>query len=418
MLFFHVIFSILEVNLEIMVKLSQIIAFFIGLFILSSCNVYGVLNEDKMIAQNDVYMQRPSKVNLAEDPNDMTTYNAYRAGRSGVYHSHYNNSMRFGMYDPFYDPFFNPYRYRSSFMFGYNPYGFHGISPYWSNSWGYNSWGFNHWSYNHYGMNAHHWGYNSWGGYGYGYGYNNYGCPTWGGNWSSAPASGGNSGKNVFTGPRQNLTASSRRSSTYSNTTTSINAKSLNTQNGLQGKRGTTEANRSELARSTNMRKVERGEFVKPTRDNTRTLANSSRSANVSRSDNNYRNTSRQVASSNQRNNLNNTYRPSSSAQRSGVVNRSQAQRSTGNNIRGNTANSTTRNRSSYGTTSRDNYSRGTSYGSTRSSGVSRGSSGVSRGPSGGSRGSTASPSRSSSPSMGRSGGGSSRGGSTGGRRR
>lgn len=130
------------------------------LALLSSCAGYNTISE------NDVYMQRPTALNLNEDESDLTSYNAFVARQEGKYKvedqdpryhkrrrfsNHavvvtgmlgYGNGYSYSMYnDPFYrnslfynsNGMFNRYRYPyigySSYGY-YNPYGYGYYNPY------------------------------------------------------------------------------------------------------------------------------------------------------------------------------------------------------------------------------------------------------------------------------------------------
>lgn len=147
-------------NLKFRVMKKFILPFAIGLIMLSvsSCNIYGVVAED------DVYVQGPSKLNLQEDPNDMTTFNSYRAGRQGRFQTQYNTPRRntsIGMMAGFGNPWGPTMGMHSGWgmnhgwgmnSWGHNP---------WHNPWG-PSWGMHGgWAMNHgWGMNP-VWGMNS-----------------------------------------------------------------------------------------------------------------------------------------------------------------------------------------------------------------------------------------------------------------
>lgn len=179
---------------------------------LAGCSSYGVISE------NDVYMQKPTQVNLAEDENDITSFNAFKARQKGKYNDNYlidemHNRAYIGAMLYGGRPFPG--------TIGYNrPIGFHGMR------------------YMHYQNNFFHqgtWGYNPWmtmGGFGYGYPYagNMYGYPysPYGVNnynpiihTNPQTPSGGyvaNNSQNHFNRKRNDLGANSNRSSAYPST--------------------------------------------------------------------------------------------------------------------------------------------------------------------------------------------------------
>src|SRR5690554_1929138 len=53
--------------------------------ILSSCSNY------EYISENDVYMQAPTEINLEEDENDLTSFNAFKAREKGIYKDEYRD---------------------------------------------------------------------------------------------------------------------------------------------------------------------------------------------------------------------------------------------------------------------------------------------------------------------------------------
>ena len=346
-----------------MVKLNHILAVLLGVFILSSCSTYNV------VAENDVYMQRPNEINVNEDPADLTTYTAYKAGRNGAFRSHYNTSYFMGssMFYPNYN------------SFGMRPFGFNNMN----NQWGH-PYAFHNNPYYSHGMNNWY-GYNSgfdfgpgYYGHGYGFGYGN----TFGNN--NINFSGTNSiFSNTYYGHRNGIASSSKRSSNYP--TTLKNMKNTGTSGNFQRtSTQTREITRSSgVDQSTSTREVASSEVA-------RSNANRNRSVNQSTRTNSSRSTARnsRTGSNNARaikpstrsqSRLNSSYRPSNSAQRSGTITRSQSTRATGSTPtrgsssinRGSSSNQrvsgTSRSRSSGGSVSRGGSSRSTS-GSSRGS--------------------------------------------------
>jgi len=188
-----------------------------GITILSSCSNYGYISE------NDVYMQKPTEINLDEDENDLTSFNAFKAREKGAFRDEYydprvnqrvrlnqfmilNSYMPYGvsysmfgnypirfhgmsMNDPFYYGYVGPaYGYGFSSGFGMGMYYDRFYNPYYGYGYGYYPYGYGY-SYGH----------------GYGYGYNgisgNQGNPS-----NNQP---------VHYGKRNSLTSSSNRSSSY-----------------------------------------------------------------------------------------------------------------------------------------------------------------------------------------------------------
>ncbi|PWH86086.1 hypothetical protein [Brumimicrobium oceani] len=194
--------------------------------ILSSCANVGYISE------NDVYMQAPTELNLEEDENDITSFNAYKASQKGAFQQEYqdprvnqrvrmNTLMIMSLY-PRYGYFYNsPYGYygmgynhpnmygyrgfnsgigfggyHSQYYYGYSPFGYgYGYSPY--HNGGY---------YGYYG-----------GHYGSYYGNGYYGNDYYGGSYNGNGNSGAIAqGKKVFQGPRRSPISNSNRSSYYS----------------------------------------------------------------------------------------------------------------------------------------------------------------------------------------------------------
>ena len=254
-----------------------IAAIIFSLTSLTSCHTYGV------IAENDVYIQGPSQLNIAEDPNDMTSFNAFRAGRDGRFNTQYNsprmrNSMYMGFGSPMmwgYDPFYDPFRMNMGFggMYGYNPYGFHGMHP----GWGYGGFGWNNhfgWGYPHGGFGwGHHHGMHGWAGSGWGmhgwghpgmHGWGHPGMHGWGhpgSSWGTNTGSVASTPKNMFRGPRQSVTARSARSSGYPGTLQGLQSSptpptQISPTSRIQG---------STTSRVNTTRAVPSGQFARPT---------------------------------------------------------------------------------------------------------------------------------------------------------
>lgn len=216
--------------------------------ILSSCSNY------EYVSENDVYMQAPTEINLEEDENDLTSFNAFKAREKGIYKDEYrdprvnervrmNQLMIMNAYTPFgmgFSPYFSPYgTYRNG------PIGFHGIGMYGNYTVGhqgifdgfYNHYGFGYSPYGYgYGYNPYAYGY----GYGvHGYGYNPYyyagGHPYYG----NQNQGGVTNSQPVYSGKRNALSSSSNRSSSYpktksftevsSNTSYNVNDQTLGT---------------------------------------------------------------------------------------------------------------------------------------------------------------------------------------------
>jgi hypothetical protein len=154
--------------------------------LMTSCSNYGYLSD------NDVYMQAPTEINLEENENELTSFNAFKAREKGAFKDEYRDSRinerllmnqfmifnayvpfgtsygmyanrpigfhRMGMYDPFYPGYgfmapsfgysfssgfgmemyymrFNNSYYAGNFAGYYNPYGYtnYGYNPYFNN---------------------------------------------------------------------------------------------------------------------------------------------------------------------------------------------------------------------------------------------------------------------------------------------
>ncbi|HZH86889.1 MAG TPA: hypothetical protein VFD77_06195 [Brumimicrobium sp.] len=188
--------------------------------VLSSCSNYGYISE------NDVYMQAPTEVNLEEDENDLTSFNAFKAREKGEFRDEYrdpraNETMRF-----------NQFSIMSSYMpYGvmpgmYSSMGFHGMgySPYFSYGVGF---------YTGYGMGlramyGNHYGYyDMYRPYGFGYSPYSYGSGYYGSGYYGGGYYGGGyyNGIQNYTNPvpsqpvhygnRNTISSASNRSSSY-----------------------------------------------------------------------------------------------------------------------------------------------------------------------------------------------------------
>ena len=186
---------------------------FVGLLtsFLASCSSYGVISE------NDVYMQKPTQVNLAEDENDITSFNAFKARQEGKYNDKYlidemHNRAYIGamLYGGRPMPG----------MIGFNrPIGFHG-TPYmnYQNTFFYQG----TWGYNPYVSGGFGYGY-PYAGNMYGYPYSPYGINNYNPIIHTNPQTpnGGfvaNNNQNHFNRKRNDLGANSNRSSSYPST--------------------------------------------------------------------------------------------------------------------------------------------------------------------------------------------------------
>lgn len=196
--------------------------------VLSSCSNYGYISE------NDVYMQTPTEINLEENENDLTSYNAFKANKKGAFTQNYrdpraNETMRFNqmMIMSSYMPYGTmPGRYMNGPMafhgMGYGqfyPYGFYtghgmGLRAMYGSHYGYydnfGPYGYGYNPYNPYYSN--HYSYTNYGGY-YGGGY--YGGGYYNGNQNQTNPG---SSQPVYYGNRSSISSSSNRSSSYPNT--------------------------------------------------------------------------------------------------------------------------------------------------------------------------------------------------------
>jgi hypothetical protein len=205
-----------------MTNLKHILYFTAVSLLLTSCASYCVISD------NDVYLQKPAAIDLTDDQEDITSYNAYKAGDQGAYQigdprlrntnarafATYNARFMFGTY---YNPFHSFYQ-TDPFRYG-RPYGF---------GYGLNS--------PLYGMNTYYmpgFGYANNYGYGYGFNYGNcyYGCQYgnymypynsnnfYGGTHTNSNSNyNGFGSSNYFYGRRNSLSGNSGRSSSYPNT--------------------------------------------------------------------------------------------------------------------------------------------------------------------------------------------------------
>lgn len=160
--------------------------------LLASCN------PTRTIIADDLYYQRPSDLAIGEDPNDPTSYAAFKdrqqankqaqlfeSNKGTSTRSFYRNNTFFnsnfqnkginGMWgDEFFNPRFNPYFRSSIFLFN-SPLGFNnGFNPF--NNYGYNHYGYNQWGqYIGYGYGSNFYGNNYYGNSGFNNGYYSYG---------------------------------------------------------------------------------------------------------------------------------------------------------------------------------------------------------------------------------------------------
>lgn len=354
-----------------MVKLNHILGVLLGVLVLSSCNTYNV------VAENDVYMQRPNKINVNEDPNDMTTYTAYKAGRNGMFRPYYNTSVFMGpnMYNPYYS------------QYGIRPYSHYGMHNPWRQPYG-----FQNTAYDYYGMNSwNNQGFSS--GFGFGPGYNGYGagygagCPNTFGSNTNFSGTSFNS-NNTYYGHRSSLTSASGRSSNYPTTLKSIKTTNSNTKFTQSATQTKVVSRANNVNRAISTREVSSREVVRSNASRERSVRQTNRTTTnrtTARNNQVRSNNTRAVRpSTRSQSRLNSSYKPSNSAQRSGTVSRSQTRHATGTTPTRGTSihrgsstntrvNSSTNSRSTGGSVSRGSSSRSSS-GSSRSS--SRSSSG------------------------------------------
>lgn len=299
--------------------------------LLTSCANYGVISD------NDVYLQKPAAIDLADDEQDITSFNAYNAGRQGAFQNgdqrliKTNARIFIASSNPFAfnNSMFSPY-YGYNDPFGWNrPHIYSAYGPGWGYGWGYGNYGYGH-GFNHmYGNSSFF--YN---GYQYGtfispyYSHNHYGInyigPDY--NFYGSNASSGMGGtygsSNIFQGQRRDLSGSSNRSSSYPQTLKSNapnNVKPSNTS-------GYSKSKRLSSSNIKNRREVDNSqrEYVRSNANVNRARSSQSReyyngsSRNVNATSvNNRRTTS---SASNARNR---SFTPSNSARRTGTVSRS-----------------------------------------------------------------------------------------------
>jgi hypothetical protein len=382
-----------------MTYLKQILYFSTAALLFASCASYGVISD------NDVYLQKPAAIDLTDDQQDITSFNAYKAGRQGAFQNgdprlrNTNASIFIASSNPFAfnNSMFSPYYgYNDPFMWN-RPYGmYNSCGAGFGNGWGY-GYGYGHGYGNGFNNMCGNFGFYN--GYQYGsllsphYGHNFYGInyigPNSNNSWSN---NSGNSSffysgsNNQFYGQRSPLSGNSRRSSahpeTLKNQTKKVNqtaSTNFPSYNKVQNRRTVSSSER---------------EYVRPNvntnRNISRTNDYNSSGRNVNTSSTNQR---RVTSSSNT--NRSRSFTPSNTARSSGTVNRSNVDRRTSGSYN---SSSNTR-RGSY-SSSGNNGNRGSSYSSPqRSSGSSyNGSSGSSSR----STGSGSSSSRGSSSSSGR----------------
>jgi len=314
-------------NLQICCKFNQIepdimktikILFLFGSSaFLASCANYGYISE------NDVYMQAPTELNLDEDENDITSFNAFKARNKGAFEQEYkdprvnervrmNSLMIAGAYMPYgsfgymnyplgfhgmrYYDRYNIYGYRgfnSGIGFGMYGYGNYGIySPY--------GYGYGHYPYYpsvYYGMGYPPYYY---GGYGY-YGGGYYGNGYYGNGYYGGGAQAGNSSQHSYYGKRGSPSSSSNRSSFYSNTKS---MKSLNNSNV-----SSIVNNKMEVSKDIQRRTATGKDFSRNT--NSGFVVNNGRATTVNRE---------VYAAPAHNRTVNNSYTPNTSARRSGAV--------------------------------------------------------------------------------------------------
>lgn len=271
--------------------------------ILGSCANYGYISE------NDVYMQAPTELNLEEDENDITSFNAFKASQKGAFEQEYQDprvNQRVRMNTLMIMSLYPRYGY-----FANSPYGYYGMGYNHPNMYGYR--GFN----SGIGFGGYHssyyYGYSPFG-YGYGYspyhngGYYGYYGGNYGGYYGNGYYGNGNSGsiaqgKKVFQGPRRSPVSSSNRSSFYSTPKSEVSVYTQKTKSSISKSdvmmsRDVQKRNATGTDYSTKTRKV-----VSPAERTARPDIN--RGINTS---------------STQRRAVNNSYTPSTSSRTSGTV--------------------------------------------------------------------------------------------------
>lgn len=295
---------------------------------LASCANYGYISE------NDVYMQAPTEMNLNEDEDDITSFNAFKAKQKGAFEQEYqdprinqrvraNQIMIINSYGPYYGSYRN------------GPLAFHGMgySPYGYEYRGFNSglgfgisygWG-NHFYHNQMDPFGYGFGYGGYGGhYGNGYyGNNYYGGGYYGGHYGNGYYNGYNNGyyngfnNGYYNGNNNINNSASNNQATYNghrgSTSSSSNRSSYyNTTKSLQGKNVTSDVNNQ--ANGNSRRDVQK-------RSAGANDYSEKFNQNGIRVNKGAVNTSRNVNSTPVHNRVvNNSYTPNTSARRSGVV--------------------------------------------------------------------------------------------------
>lgn len=96
--------------------------------VLSSCSNYGYISE------NDVYMQAPTEINLEEDENDLTSFNAFKAREKGAFRDEYMDPrvnerirMNYFMLANSYNPYFVSFNMYANQPIRYHGMGMHGL---------------------------------------------------------------------------------------------------------------------------------------------------------------------------------------------------------------------------------------------------------------------------------------------------
>ncbi|MDX1651923.1 MAG: hypothetical protein R3277_05490 [Brumimicrobium sp.] len=296
--------------------------------LVSSCANYSAISD------NDVYLQKPPLVDLAEGGEGVTSYNYFKAEKQGLYQTAdrrtvNNNIFIMGMGSPMFfhpyhgygDPFWSARMYGGYYPF-YNSYFYDPFNMY-TLGFGHNSW---------YGTNP-YWGY----GYGMGFGpytYNSHYANSFQGVYFIGPAANypgypnpiqpnnsffGSSSINQIYGHRGSVGSSSRRSSSYPSTT-----KSMNLPNDSQVNKTPVNARRTDIGSQqvVNRREVSNNEYI----NNRTSGVRVNNYPNVNRRE--IGTTGRQDISVNRNTNYSSsnrrtTYTPSQTARRSGTVTRS-----------------------------------------------------------------------------------------------
>ena len=195
-------------------------------------------------------MQAPTEINLEEDENDLTSFNAFNAREKGAFKDEYRDprvNERVRMNQFMIMSAYNPYGVRYS-MYGNQPIQFHGMNnrfyagtgfmgPY---GYGFSS-GFGMEMYNSGYYNSYYGGYGSY--YPYRSSYYGYGNPYYSPYYNGGGYYGGNyygsqyqytppTPGNVYYGNRSNLSSSSNRSSSYEGTYNKSAVQTTNSPNG------------------------------------------------------------------------------------------------------------------------------------------------------------------------------------------